>query len=231
MTANLATAVAERLAGIRDRIAGAGGDPARVRIVAVTKAFGADAVDAAVAAGLTDVGENYAQELLAKAPQAPPAVDWHFLGVPQRNKVRHLAPYVSLWEAVDRPATLDAIAARQPGGAVLVQVNLTGDTNKGGCRPDDTRDLLRHGRALGLDVQGLMTVGPAGDRAASATCFGALAGLAAAEGVHQLSMGMSDDFDLAVAEGSTMIRVGRGLFGPRPVGRGRASSMDRLGGM
>ncbi|MGH9058146.1 MAG: YggS family pyridoxal phosphate-dependent enzyme [Acidimicrobiales bacterium] len=231
MSAGLGAAVAERLDTIRQRIADAGGDPAQVRIVAVTKAFGADEVEAAVGAGLTELGENYAQELLAKADAVPNDVRWHFLGVPQRNKIGRLAPYVALWEAVDKRSTLDAIADRQPGAAVLMQVNLTAAPTKGGCRVEDVPGLVDHGRGLGLDVQGLMTVGPAGDRAGSERCFTALAKLGAAHGLAQLSMGMSDDYDVAVARGSTMIRIGRGLFGPRPNRREEASSMARPGGM
>lgn len=96
-----AEVVAERLAQVRDRIAKAGASPSSVRVVAVTKGFGSEAVEAAVGAGLLDLGENYAQELLSKASTAPSGVRWHFLGGLQRNKLARLAPYVHLWQGLD----------------------------------------------------------------------------------------------------------------------------------
>jgi pyridoxal phosphate enzyme (YggS family) len=212
----VAADVAGRLDDARRRIEAAGGDPRRVRIVAVTKGFGPAAVRAAVEAGAVELGENYAQELATKAVEAPPGVRWHFLGAPQRNKIARLAPLVDLWQAIDRAAALDRLAEVRPGAAVLVQVNATGAGAKAGCAPEDAPAVVEHGRGLGLDVQGLMCVGPAGDRSGAAAAFGRVAGLARSLGLRELSMGMSDDFDLAVAEGSTMVRLGRILFGPRP---------------
>jgi pyridoxal phosphate enzyme (YggS family) len=194
----------------------AGADPAAVTVVAVTKGFGPEAVRAALDAGLADVGENYAQELVGKAAEIPEPVRWHFLGAPQRNKIPALAPLVALWQGVDRDEVLDAIARRRPDAAVLVEVNVAGDEAKHGCRPEDAAGLVERGRDLGLDVRGLMTVAPAGDRHSAQRCFAELAGMAGSLGLKELSMGMSDDFDLAVAEGATMVRLGRALFGPRP---------------
>jgi hypothetical protein len=207
--------ITERLAGVRQRIAETGVDPDAVQVVAVTKGFSSDTVTSALAAGLRHLGENYAGELVAKARQQPDAC-WHFLGPLQRNKAARLAPVVSVWEAVDRPAAADAIAARAPGAAVYVQVNATGDAAKAGCEPDGTDGLVAHCAGAGLDVRGLMTVGPEGDREGARACFKMVAGLARSLGLRSLSMGMSDDFDLAVDEGSTTIRLGRALFGPRP---------------
>ena len=208
-------AVAERLAEVRQRIAATGVDPATVTVVAVTKGFGPDTGAAAAAAGLADLGENYAQELRAKAPAAPAGVRWHFLGSPQRNKIPWLVPLVSLWQGVDRPEVLEALAARRPGAAVLIEVNVGREAAKHGCAPGAAGDLAARGADLGLDVRGLMTVAPAG-RADAARCFSTLAALAGRLALRQLSMGMSDDFDLAVTEGATMVRLGRALFGPRP---------------
>lgn len=218
MTADpgLATTVATRLAEARGRIADAGVDPTAVTVVAVTKGFGPEAVAAAATAGLLDLGENYAQELLAKAPGAPAGARWHLLGAPQRNKLAALAPVVHLWQAVDRRAVLEGLAARRPGAAVLVQVNVAADPAKHGCTPAEAPDLVGVGRDLGLDVRGLMAVAPAGDPGAARRCFAELAALGGRLGVAELSMGMSDDYELAVAEGATLVRLGRALFGPRP---------------
>jgi PLP dependent protein len=206
-----------RLEDARSRMVDAGADPASVTVVAVTKGFGPEAVRAALEAGLADVGENYAQELVGKAAEIAEPVRWHFLGAPQRNKIPALAPLVALWQGVDRGEVLDTIARRRPGASVLVEVNVAGDEAKHGCRPEDAAGLVERGRDLGLDVRGLMTVAPAGDRHGAQRCFAELAGMAGGLGLKELSMGMSDDFDLAVAEGATMVRLGRALFGPRPV--------------
>ena len=208
--------VASRLEGVLDRVAGAGGDPAQVRIVAVTKGWGADTVDAALAAGLADVGENYAQELVAKAPEVAGDPRWHFLGPVQRNKVGRLAPLVTAWHGIDRAAAADAVAAASPGVEILVQVNVTGDTGRPGCKPDEVDALVRHCRTQPVALTGLMAVGPAGDPGRTRDCFRWLARRARRLGLRELSMGMSDDFEVAVEEGATTLRLGRILFGPRP---------------
>ncbi len=216
-----AAEVAVRLAEVRRRIERAGADPARVRIVAVTKGFGPDAVIAAGGAGLQDVGENYAQELLAKARAVGQEVGarelrWHYIGAIQRNKVRSLAPVVSLWQGVDRVVEGEEIARRAPGASVLVQVEVAGRPDRPGLPPRHVPQAVGALRALGLDVQGLMTVGPEGDPEGAREGFRTLARLAAELGLAELSMGMTDDLEPAVGEGSTMVRVGRALFGPRP---------------
>jgi len=216
LTAGAATAVASRLEGIRQRVARAGRDPGDVRIVAVTKGFGPEAVDAAFTAGIRDVGENYAQELLSKAENAPSGVGWHFLGPVQRNKVSRLAPVVRAWHGIDRVAAAEAVAGASPGAEVLVQVNVAGELSKAGCRPEDVDELVSRCRQLPLDVSGLMAVGPAGDVEGSRRCFRWLADCARRLGLRELSMGMSDDFEVAIAEGATTLRLGRVIFGPRP---------------
>jgi PLP dependent protein len=214
--------VGERIGAVRARIAAAGGDPGRVRVVAVTKGFGNDVIEAARRAGLEDLGENYAQELVAKAevaathPVGPRPVRWHFLGSPQRNKMAALAPLVALWQGIDRAAVVDRLARLRPAAPILVQVNVTGDPAKAGCAVDEAPGLVERARRAGLDARGLMCVGPAGDPVGTRRCFAALAAQARAIGVDEVSMGMSDDFEVAVAEGSTMVRLGRVLFGPRP---------------
>ena len=217
--------VAERLAGVRDRIAATGRATAEVRVVAVTKGFGVEAVDAAAAAGIDDVGENYAQELGEKAQQAGSdrGTRWHFLGHVQRNKVRSIASLVHLWQGVDRVAAGEEIAKRAPGAHVLVQVRLAGADGNGagparnGCAPEEVPALVERLDGLGLDVRGLMAVGPPGPPELARPGFRALSALADRLGLVERSMGMTNDLDVAVEEGSTMVRVGRGLFGARPV--------------
>ncbi len=208
--------VAERLAGVRRRLEHAGRDPESLRIVAVTKGWGAGILEVACAAGLSDVGENYAQELLAKAPDAPPGLRWHFLGPVQRNKVRRLAPIVATWHGLDRPAAADAVAAARPGVEALVQVNVSRSPGRPGCPPEQVASLVEHCRSLPLALTGLMTVAPAGDRQRARECFRWLAGRARQLGLRELSMGMSDDFEVAAEEGATILRLGRVLFGSRP---------------
>jgi PLP dependent protein len=166
-------AVRERLDAVRARIAAAGGHD--VSIVAVTKGFGPDAIDAVVAAGCRDVGENYAQELVGKLPavQAPKPVV-HFIGHLQTNKVKQLAPVVDVWQSVDRRGVVDALARHAPPGArVLVQVNVAGQSQQGGCAPADAPQLVDAATAAGLRVTGLMAIGRAGGAAAARPGFGA----------------------------------------------------------
>jgi pyridoxal phosphate enzyme (YggS family) len=211
-----AETVASRLADVRRRIEEVGGDPESIRIVAVTKGWGPGVVEAALAAGLPDVGENYAQELLPKAAAMTGTLRWHFLGPVQRNKVRRLAPLVTAWHGVDRAAAADALAAASPGVEVLVQVNLTGETGRPGCRPEDVDALVEHCRRRPVSLTGLMTVAPAGNPGRARESFSWLAGRARQLELRELSMGMSDDFEVAVEEGATTLRLGRVLFGPRP---------------
>lgn len=186
-------------------------------IVAVTKGFGPDAVAAAVAAGVEDVGESYAQELLAKAEAgtaAPPR--WHFVGRLQANKVRSLAGTVALWQSVDRPRVVDEVARRAPGARVLVQVDVSGEPSKGGCPPAEVPALVERASAAGLEPAGLMAVGPLGPPEDARPGFRAVTALADRLDLPVRSMGMSADLEVAVQEGSTMVRVGTALFGPRP---------------
>jgi hypothetical protein len=241
--------VAERLAQVRDRIAKAGASPSSVRVVAVTKGFGSEAVSAAVGAGLLDLGENYAQELLSKAFAAPAGVRWHFLGGLQRNKLARLAPHVHLWQGLDSVEGALALARRRPAAGVLVQVRTTAaDGSDGlgastlaggsgparaprhGARPAEVPALVESARAAGLDVRGLMAVGRAhAAREETRRSFRDVASLASTLGLNELSMGMSADFELAVAEGATIIRLGRALFGQRPPAGVPGRDAARLG--
>ena len=191
-----------------------------MRVVAITKGFPASVVEAALEAGLDAVGESYAQELVAKAGElaaAGASPEWHFVGRLQRNKVRAIADVVTLWQSVDRIELAREIAKRRPGARVLVQLNLSGEPQKGGCAPERAEDLVVEVAALGLEVRGLMGVGPSGPPERSRPGFRALVGLADRLGLEERSIGMSGDLEVAVEEGATMVRVGRDLFGDRPV--------------
>jgi pyridoxal phosphate enzyme (YggS family) len=219
-----------RLARVRATIVTAarraGRDPSAVRIVAVTKTFPPDAVASALAAGLADVGENYVQEAAAKRAHVPTGT-WHLIGGLQRNKVRAAV------RTFDRVHTLDGLAlaaavdaaAREAGRRmpVLVQVNVADEAGKRGTAPAAAAALCEAVLRLpGLVLDGLMTIGPAvDDPEAARPGFRALRALrddvARRVGVElpHLSMGMSDDFAVAVEEGATLVRLGRVLFGAR----------------
>lgn len=215
--AGLAGRLVARRAALLERIRGAGGDLDRVRVVAVTKGFPATAVAAALEAGFEDIGENYAQELVAKA--AADELDgasprWHYLGRLQRNKLARLAPLVHLYQGVSSVSEGVALAQRVPAARVLVEVDMTG--RRQGCVPAEAPAVVDALRSSGLVVAGLMTVAPPGGGSEAARAFRMLARLGSSLSLAELSMGMSDDLEVAVAEGSTMVRVGRALFGPRP---------------
>ncbi|WP_436795658.1 YggS family pyridoxal phosphate-dependent enzyme [Actinospongicola halichondriae] len=215
MTADAAV-VAENADRVRRQIADAGGDPDRVSILAVTKGFGPDASAAALAAGLVQLGENYAQELAEKAPHVVGAPEWHFIGRLQSNKVKLIADLVARWDSVDRSSLVAEIAKRSPGARILIQVNASGEPQKGGCAVPDVADLVALATEAGLAVEGLMTVGVDDDDRATAQAFERVAGLADDLGLTEVSMGMSADLSAAIRAGSTQVRVGRALFGPRP---------------
>jgi hypothetical protein len=145
-----------------------------------------------------------------------PRPRWHFLGAIQRRRVGALAPVVGCWQTLARVVEGEAIARRTPGASVLVEVETSGRPGRNGCVPDDVPGLVRGLVALGLDVRGLMVVAPPGPPEVARAAFRTTAGLAADLGLEELSMGMSGDLDVALEEGSTMVRVGRALFGPRP---------------
>lgn len=229
------TGIAERLAEVRRRVdaacEAAGRDPRNVELVAVSKTFGADAVSAAFDAGQRAFGENYVQDWLTKA-DAPalagrPDLRWHFIGHLQRNKVRFLLGRVACIETVDRPRLAaelsrraDARGARQ---TVLLQVNLEGEPTKSGFSPAALRESFADLAALpGLRIDGLMAIPPArstpeATRPDHAALRRLRDELRDAHGVAlpTLSSGMSSDFEVAIAEGSTRVRVGTAIFGAR----------------
>lgn len=215
--------VAERLAAVRSRIVAAGGGD-EVSLLAVTKGFGPELVPIAVAAGCERLGENYVQELVAKQDAlrgAEPPPEVHLIGQLQTNKVRTIARLdglVGLIETVDRSSLVAELARRCPGQRVLVQVDTSGEPGKGGCPPEGVPKLVDEAHDAGLVVDGLMTVGPtSGDPAATRAGFRTVRALVDRLGLSICSMGMSGDLELAVAEGSTQVRIGSALFGPRPL--------------
>lgn len=197
-----------------------------VRIVAVTKTHGPEAVRAAVAAGLTDVGENRVQEAVQKQDALRDVrVEWHLIGTLQRNKARHAAGRFALIHSVDRVDLAAELDRRVPDGArqsVLVQVNCSDEPQKGGVEPEGLPALLEAMAGLTrLEVRGLMTMSAlTDDGAEQRRAFRRLrelrdAGVRAGHALPELSMGMSGDFPVAVEEGATMIRLGTVLFGAR----------------
>ena len=210
--------IANKVAAVREKIAAAaydgGRDPESVALVAATKMIDVGRIRAALAAGIDAAGENRAQELLEKAPQLTdcrPA--WHFIGRLQRNKVRLVAPWVTCWESVDRVEIGTAIAHHAPGAVVLVQVNVGNEPQKGGCEPAGVDALVDQLRHAGLDVRGLMAVPPQGSP--PRPFFDELVALADALALPERSIGMSQDYEIAVSAGATIVRVGHAIFGDR----------------
>jgi len=237
--AALAAARARVLARIAAAAARAGREPASVALVAVSKTVPAARVRAAIEAGLDVLGENRVQEAAGKIPEVG-AGSWHLVGPLQSNKARRAVELFDVVESVDSlglAQRLDRIAAEvRPGRPlpVLLQVNVAGDPAKAGFTPDEvTAAVAELGALPNLRVEGLMTIGRLEASAeASRPTFRALAALSRAlreahEGLGPvLSMGMTDDFEVAVEEGATIVRVGRALFGERPHDHGPGHAHD-----
>ncbi len=218
--------IAMNIAAVRARIAAAaarvGRDPAGVRLVGVSKTFPAEAVAAAVRAGLTDIGENRVQEAMAKRAALDAAglrPVWHLVGHLQTNKVKPALQIFDILHSIDSLRLAEALNrhATQPVD-VLIEVNVAGEATKFGFAPDEVAEAVRHLQRLEhLRVRGLMTVAPqVADPEQVRPVFRALRALRDATGLAELSMGMTDDFEVAVEEGATMVRIGRAIFGPRP---------------
>jgi pyridoxal phosphate enzyme (YggS family) len=220
--------LAERVSEVRGRIEAAaarGGHGQAIRLVAVTKGHGPEAVEAAARVGLEDVGENRVQEALQKMGNVAAPVRWHLIGHLQRNKVKWLHQF-QLVHSLDSARLADAVNEVGASGGrpvdVLVQVNVAGETTKGGYSPSDIeREAERLAGLSGLRVLGVMTMAPfdADERTLREVFGGArrVRDVLAAAG-HQateLSMGMSNDFEVAVEEGATLVRLGTVLFGAR----------------
>jgi pyridoxal phosphate enzyme (YggS family) len=217
-----------RVGEVRSRIAdaiGRGGHRQTVTIVAVTKTYGPEAPAAAWDAGVRDVGENKVQEALGKIPRVEAPLRWHLIGHLQRNKVRQVDPF-HLIHSMDSSRLADALAAHGTSRGrpvdVLVQVNVSGEETKGGYEPSA---IEREGERLlgltGLVVRGVMTMAPIdADERTLRTVFGGARRCAeqlraAGHPAMELSMGMSGDYEVAVEEGATLVRLGTVLFGAR----------------
>jgi pyridoxal phosphate enzyme (YggS family) len=223
--------VASRLADVRARVeraaAACGRDPASVKLVAVSKTKPPDAVREAFEAGQRDFGENYAQELASKAEALADLADarWHFIGHLQTNKAKIVARHAHVVHTVDTAVLareLGQRVAREGRGPlpVLVEVNVGGEAQKAGAAPSDIAEVIAAvGAEPSLAVRGLMTMPPMGDLAAARRVFETLVSLRNLHGgpaiLPDLSMGMSDDLEVAVACGATIVRVGTAIFGPR----------------
>src|SRR5690242_19105062 len=222
--------LADRVREVRERIDAAvrrGGHVQAVTVVAVTKTHGPEAVQAAWDAGLRDVGENRVQEALDKMAAVSTPVHWHLIGHLQRNKAKHLTRFHML-QSLDRAQLADAVHAlgESSGRAIesLVQVNTAGEEQKGGYEPADiSREAERLRGMRGIHVRGVMVMAPLDApeselRRVFAAGREARAALRAAGHTEAdaLSMGMSNDYEIAVEEGATIVRLGTVLFGSRP---------------
>lgn len=225
-----AGSIAERAAAVRERIARAcaraGRDPASVRLIAVSKTFGPEAVAEALAAGIREFGENRVQEALAKIPAVAelaaqrglPAPTWHLVGHLQTNKARAAAGAFAILHGIDSTRLLQALdRAAAASTRVLLEVNVAGEPTKFGFAPEDVAGAVALAQTLPhIEVAGLMTVAPrAEDPEAVRPVFRGLAELARQLGLPELSMGMTEDFEVAIEEGATMVRIGRAIFGER----------------
>ena len=224
--------IADGLARVRERIARAEQDAGRpagsVRLIAVSKKMPADDIRAALAAGQRAFGENYAQELrdklalLADDATLPAPPEWHFIGPLQSNKLKYVAGRVALLHSVDSVALLDSVEARGVSQPCLIQVNVAGEQQKRGVSPQELPALLDRFAAMKwARCEGLMLIPPLGGAARHFEALRALRDREAAQSranvaLRELSMGMSDDLEVAVAHGATIVRVGTAIFGARP---------------
>ena len=226
-TSGLLSTISERLEAVRLQIAGAclrgGRSPQEVTLVAVAKGFPPEAVREAAAAGLQHFGENRVQEAQSKLSHLTdlsPRPTWHMVGHLQTNKVKTALSLFDIIQSVDSLHLAEAISRRAPQPVrvpVLLEVNAAGETAKYGFFAEELPDQTEAIRSLpGLDVRGLMTVAPMSeDREELRPVFRRLRRLAQSLGLRELSMGMSDDFEVAVEEGATIVRIGRAIFGER----------------
>lgn len=198
----------------------AGRSRADVTLVAVTKTFPADAVAAAIAAGATDVGENRVQEARDKKPIVSSPARWHLIGHLQSNKAKDAVRLFDVIHSIDSSSLAGKVAAAAAAigkkQTVLIEVNIGREEQKSGVLPEDVPALCREVGALAsLDLAGLMAIPPQGEPQATRRWFRDLKRMRDDCGLAQLSMGMTDDFEVAVEEGATIIRVGRAIFGTR----------------
>jgi hypothetical protein len=191
-----------------------------VKLVAVTKTFPASDVDHAIAAGMTDVGENKVQEARDKKPSVAASARWHLIGHLQSNKAKDAVRLFDVIQSIDSFELAERVArfaeAEGKRQEVLVQVNVGEETQKSGAEIADVPGIVRRIAELpSLHLAGLMAIPPAGEAEAMRPYFRTLRALRDDLGLRELSMGMTDDFEVAIEEGATIIRVGRAIFGAR----------------
>jgi pyridoxal phosphate enzyme (YggS family) len=202
--------VRSNLESVRERIAEAGRDPMEVEVCAAVKYVPTDELPALAEAGIELVGENRAQDLLAKQEQHRDLFTWDFIGALQSRKLRDVAPNVRLIHSVASDSVLRRLE-QHPVDDVLVQVNVAGEEGKAGIAPDELADFIDR---CPVRVGGLMTMPPFVERPEdNRRWFARLAELAAQHGLERLSMGTTQDFDVAVQEGATIVRLGEVLYG------------------
>jgi PLP dependent protein len=210
---------------VRERIAGAAERSGRraedVLLVGVSKTVDVERIRQAVASGIPALGENRVQEAKAKIGELGRPVPWHLIGHLQSNKVRDAVELFDMIQSVDRVALAQELDRRAGGTGrsidALVEVNLGGESSKTGVPADEIGAVLDAVRALAhVRVRGLMTIPPAGTPEEARGWFRMLAKLAERHGLRELSMGMSADFEAAIEEGATIVRVGTAIFGARP---------------
>jgi len=208
--------IADNLQQVKARLAGASG----VTLLAVSKSQPVESVRAAVAAGQKAFGENYVQEAIEKM-NAVPGLEWHLIGPLQSNKTRVVAERFDWVQTVASEKIAHRLSEQRPAGRaplnVLIQVNASGESTKSGVRPDEVKSLSEKIRDLkGIRLRGLMAIPePGADRARYRSVKKLYDSLKAEYGFDTLSLGMSDDMDVAIAEGSTMVRIGTAIFGAR----------------
>jgi pyridoxal phosphate enzyme (YggS family) len=211
--------LAENLASVRERIARAGRDPDEIAIVAVTKGFDVSVCRAALAAGLRVLGENRVQEAEQKMEQMWGA-EWHLIGHLQTNKARRAAGRFAMIQSIDSLRLAEALSHARRDQQVLVEVNVAREPQRSGADPAQALELVTAVASL-LDLRGLMAMGPShGDPTPAFNELRTLRDEAEQQlgkKLSVLSMGMSGDFEAAVAAGSTMLRLGQVLFGPRTI--------------
>lgn len=211
------------LAAVKRRVVAAaernGRDPSAVTVVAVSKMVGPAEIEQAYAAGHRDFGENRAAELAAKAAVLPDDIVWHFVGSLQSRKAKQVAPIAAYVHSIDRPSLITAWAGQNSSARLLLQVNLAGEEQKHGAARDEVIDLLQLAAEAGVVMNGLMLMPPmVSNPEDNRRWFQELARLREEllpdwPDLAELSMGMTDDFEVAVEEGATLIRVGRAIFG------------------
>ena len=215
--------IAQRLGQVRERIARAcersGRSPSEVTLIAVTKGFGTDVIEEAWAAGVRDFGENRVQEAQEKVPGLADleGVTWHMIGHLQTNKVKPAVGLFDIIHSVDSLHVAEEISRRAPHTVpAFLEVNVTGESSKFGMSLSELPGIYATvSRLPNIEVRGLMTVAPLGDPEQSRPVFRSLREASGDLGLRQLSMGMTDDFEVAIEEGATHVRVGRAIFGER----------------